>query len=117
MATTGTTGPRMAEPVMVLDGLASPEGPRWHGDRLWFAHFADRTVNRLGPDGKRDPSRVAVGGGSVGLAKAGVPVEAGSWAGHLHGSFGIAGPVPDKAAKYDGEIISTLSGAYDTSLR
>ena len=39
---------------MVLDGLASPEGPRWHGDRLWFAHFADRTVNRLGPDGKRE---------------------------------------------------------------
>src|SRR5262245_52822054 len=44
----------MAEPQVLLEGLGFPEGPRWHGDRLWFAEFRDRTVCRVTLDGTRD---------------------------------------------------------------
>ena len=27
------------QPVVLLDGLTFPEGPRWHGGRLWFSDF------------------------------------------------------------------------------
>jgi len=38
-------------PRLVLDGLAFPESPRWHGGALWFSDFYTHRVQRLGPDG------------------------------------------------------------------
>ena len=29
----------MPEPRVLVDGLAYVESPRWHEDRLWFAHW------------------------------------------------------------------------------
>jgi sugar lactone lactonase YvrE len=36
----------------VLDGGRYFEGPRWHGDRLWFVDCMDRTLLSLGPSGE-----------------------------------------------------------------
>jgi sugar lactone lactonase YvrE len=39
-------------PAVVLDGLAFPECPRWHDDRLWFSDQHDRRVHAMDTDGK-----------------------------------------------------------------
>ncbi len=36
---------------VVLDGLAFPEGPRWHDGRLWFSDQHDKRVVAMSPDG------------------------------------------------------------------
>jgi sugar lactone lactonase YvrE len=36
---------------IVLDGLAFPEGPRWHDGRLWFSDQHDKRVVAMSPDG------------------------------------------------------------------
>jgi sugar lactone lactonase YvrE len=36
---------------IVLDGLAFPEGPRWHDGRLWFSDQHDKRVVALSTDG------------------------------------------------------------------
>jgi sugar lactone lactonase YvrE len=38
-------------PETLIEGLAFPEGPRWHGDALWFSDMHGGTVSRLGADG------------------------------------------------------------------
>jgi len=37
--------------TVVLDGLAFPEGPRWHDGRLWFSDQHDKRVVAMHPDG------------------------------------------------------------------
>jgi sugar lactone lactonase YvrE len=37
--------------TVLLDGLAFPEGPRWHDGRLWFSDQHDRRVVAMDPDG------------------------------------------------------------------
>jgi len=44
----------MPELVTVLDGLAFPEGPRWHDGRLWFSDQHDRRVVATDADGKSE---------------------------------------------------------------
>lgn len=39
-------------PVLLLDGLAFPESPRWHAGALWFSDFYTRRVQRLVPGGR-----------------------------------------------------------------
>ena len=39
---------------ILLDGLAFPEGPRWHEGRLWFSDMHDLRVRTLDLDGKSD---------------------------------------------------------------
>jgi sugar lactone lactonase YvrE len=36
---------------VILDGLAFPEGPRWHDGRLWFSDQHDKRVVAMSPDG------------------------------------------------------------------
>ena len=36
----------------ILDGLAFPECPRWHGDSLYFSDMHDAKIWRLTPDGR-----------------------------------------------------------------
>jgi len=38
----------------VLDGLAFPEGPRWHDGRLWFSDMHAHEVVAMTPDGRRE---------------------------------------------------------------
>ena len=52
------------EPRVLLDGLAMPESPRWHGDRLWFSNSGTRQVLAVGLDGESD----VVGEGPTGSA-------------------------------------------------
>ena len=45
----------MAERLKVLlDGLAFPEGPRWHDGRLWFSDMHAHEVVAMSPDGRRE---------------------------------------------------------------
>ena len=37
--------------TVVLDGLAFPEGPRWHDGRLWFSDQHDKRVVAMKPNG------------------------------------------------------------------
>jgi len=37
--------------TVVLDGLAFPEGPRWHDGRLWFSDQHDKRVVAMSVDG------------------------------------------------------------------
>lgn len=37
----------------VVDGIDFGEGPRWHGGRLWFSDFFQRTISSVGDDGIR----------------------------------------------------------------
>ncbi len=39
---------------VLLDGLAFPEGPRWHDDRLWFSDQHDKRVVAMDVDGKAE---------------------------------------------------------------
>jgi sugar lactone lactonase YvrE len=39
---------------IILDGLAFPEGPRWHDDRLWFSDQHDKRVVAMDADGKSE---------------------------------------------------------------
>jgi sugar lactone lactonase YvrE len=39
---------------VVLDGLAFPEGPRWHDERLWFSDQHDKRVVAMDVDGKAE---------------------------------------------------------------
>jgi sugar lactone lactonase YvrE len=41
-------------PAVVLDGLAFPEGPRWHDGHLVFSDQHDRRVVRMDPSGKAE---------------------------------------------------------------
>jgi sugar lactone lactonase YvrE len=43
----------------LADGLAFPEGARWHDGALWFSDTHAREVLRLEPDGGGPPERVA----------------------------------------------------------
>ena len=42
-----------AELKTVLDGLAFPESPRWHGGARWFSDMHAHEVVSLAPDGSR----------------------------------------------------------------
>lgn len=39
---------------VLLDGLAFPEGPRWHDDRLWFSDMHDLRVRTLDESGRSE---------------------------------------------------------------
>jgi sugar lactone lactonase YvrE len=52
--------------TIVLDGLAFPEGPRWHDDRLWFSDQHAKHVHAMDVDGK-DEIIVEVPGQPSGL--------------------------------------------------
>jgi sugar lactone lactonase YvrE len=41
----------MTTPEVLLDGLAFPEGPRWHEGRLWFSDMHDQRVLALDESG------------------------------------------------------------------
>lgn len=41
----------MHAPRVLLEGLAFPESPRWHGGALWLSDWAAHQVLRLGADG------------------------------------------------------------------
>ncbi len=38
---------------LVVDGVDFGEGPRWHGGRLWYSDFYQRTIYSVGADGDR----------------------------------------------------------------
>jgi sugar lactone lactonase YvrE len=52
-----------SEPRVLLSGLAYVESPRWHDDRLWFAHWGAGEVVAVNLDGVRE----VVGSGPPGL--------------------------------------------------
>jgi sugar lactone lactonase YvrE len=43
-----------AAPRVLLEGIAFPESPRWHDDRLWFSDWAAHQVIALDPDGEHE---------------------------------------------------------------
>ena len=43
-----------AKPRVLLDGLAFPEGPRWHQGQLWFSDMHAHRVLKVGLDGRAD---------------------------------------------------------------
>jgi sugar lactone lactonase YvrE len=44
----------MSDPIVFVDGLAFPEGPRWYGDRLWLSDVVNGHVVRIALDGTRE---------------------------------------------------------------
>jgi sugar lactone lactonase YvrE len=46
--------PRMNEPKVLLDGLVFPEGPRWHGGKLWFSDMHDHRVMNVDLNGRAE---------------------------------------------------------------
>ena len=48
-----TNGPNK-HPVVLLDGLTFPEGPRWHDGRLWFSDFYAHEVIAVELHGNRE---------------------------------------------------------------
>ena len=42
---------KLEKPTRLADGLAFPEGPRWHDEELWFSDMHDGRVLRLDGDG------------------------------------------------------------------
>jgi sugar lactone lactonase YvrE len=52
-----------SEPRVLLGDLAYVESPRWHDDRLWFAHWGAGEILAVGLDGERE----VVGEGPPGL--------------------------------------------------
>lgn len=55
--------PSRNEPRVLLSGLAYVESPRWHDDRLWFAHWGTGEIVAVGLDGASE----VVGHGPPGL--------------------------------------------------
>ena len=55
----------------VLDGLTFPEGPRWHGGRLWFSDFYSERVLALGKSGAETIVRVPGRPSGLGWARDG----------------------------------------------
>ena len=55
--------PSMIEPKVLLDGLVIGESPRWHDDRLWFAHWGTSQIVAVDLDGTSE----VVGEGPSGL--------------------------------------------------
>lgn len=53
----------MTEPRVLLEGLAYVESPRWHDDRLWFAHWGTDEIVAVDLDGTSE----VVGRGPGGL--------------------------------------------------
>jgi sugar lactone lactonase YvrE len=51
------------EPRVLLDGLAMPESPRWHHDRLWFSNWGTRQIVAVDLNGVSE----VVGEGPEGL--------------------------------------------------
>jgi sugar lactone lactonase YvrE len=47
----GTSGPSTIEANVLLEGLAIGESPRWHDDRLWFAHWGAEEIVAVDLDG------------------------------------------------------------------
>src|SRR4029078_7871465 len=45
--------------TVILDGLAFPEGPRWHDGRLWFSDQHDKRVVAMSVDGTAETIRDA----------------------------------------------------------
>jgi sugar lactone lactonase YvrE len=45
----------MSDLTHLVDGLAFPEGPRWHDDRLWFSDMHAHLVMSVGLDGDLRP--------------------------------------------------------------
>ena len=41
----------MAEPIVLLDGIAMGESPRWHDGRLWFADWVANELVAVDLDG------------------------------------------------------------------
>ena len=39
---------------LLLDGLAFPEGARWHDGRLWFCHWIAQQIVAVDADGKTE---------------------------------------------------------------
>jgi sugar lactone lactonase YvrE len=54
------------EPIVLLDGLEFPEGPRWHDGRLWFSDIDNNRVMTVDLQGKAE-TVVEVPGGPSGL--------------------------------------------------
>lgn len=46
--------PSVAEPKVLMSGLAFPESPRWHDGRLWFSDWGAGEVIRLDPAGQSE---------------------------------------------------------------
>jgi sugar lactone lactonase YvrE len=44
----------MAEPQILMTGIAFGESPRWHDGRLWFCDWAAEELIALGPDGSSE---------------------------------------------------------------
>ena len=55
--------PLLMQPRVLLDGLAMPESPRWHDDRLWFSNWGARQIVAVDLDGNSE----VVGAGPAGL--------------------------------------------------
>ena len=45
---------RVNNPAPLLDGLAFPEGPRWHDGWLWFSDVSNKRVVRVALDGRHE---------------------------------------------------------------
>jgi sugar lactone lactonase YvrE len=54
----------MSQPRVILSGLAYVESPRWHDDRLWFAHWGTDEIIAVDLDGNSEV--VARGPGGLG---------------------------------------------------
>jgi sugar lactone lactonase YvrE len=52
----------MEQPRVLLDGLAYVESPRWHGGRLWFAHWGTDEIIAVDLDGRREVTAHGPGG-------------------------------------------------------
>jgi sugar lactone lactonase YvrE len=39
---------------VLVDGLGFPEGPRWHGEHLWFSDFTRRSLYRVDLEGRTE---------------------------------------------------------------
>ena len=51
------------QPRILLDGLAMPESPRWHDNRLWFSNWGTKQIVTVDLDGNSE----VVGEGPDGL--------------------------------------------------
>lgn len=44
---------KIGKPMVVADGLAFAEAPRWHDGMLWFSDFYTHKVSRIDPNGRQ----------------------------------------------------------------